>query len=86
MDQFRIGHPQWLRLVLFVKGQVQHDDALENTDLGGRKPDAGGGVHCRQHVVHETANLGIHPLDGFRLHFQPRIGGDDDRKHGHDGV
>ena len=56
---------------------------LRDADLRRGEPDARRVVHGGQHVVHETAQVGIDALDGLGPLAQDRIGKLEDGTDGH---
>ncbi len=80
---FRVYEIARLRL-LVLAGDIHDDHAQWHADLDRGEPDAGCGIHCFQHVIHELADLVAHPaFDGFGSFLQTRVRDGENVSDGH---
>ena len=70
LDDLGIDHGQGLILLLC---HIDDNNSLQDTDLGCRKADAAGLIHCLEHILRECADTGSHLLDDFCLFFEDGI-------------
>lgn len=81
-QHLRVQEHLRLRCLAFLR-QIDHQHATRHTHLNSSQPDARRIVHCFQHVVRETQNLGIDSFHRARHLAQQRIRKDYQRFYRH---